>query len=666
MKIKTLLILIVSFFSSLPTFAHLVNNGANLVVNTASICSVGNFTNKNNGLIKTANANIIVSGNWTNSASNQTFDTGSSGTVTLNGTNQTISGTTTFPNLTKNVTTADTLTFSPGSSNLTTITGTTTFKGASGQYLSLRSSSTGTQWQFDPQGTRDFDFFDVQDSNNVNTTEINATAANKINSGNNTNWLFGDETYIVEFVSGGNGTLSGETTQTVVHGNDCTPVTANPDVGYTFANWTGDRSSTDNPFTVTNVRKNMTIQANFASSVFTVKFYSEGKGSVKGQRSQQVAYGGDCTEVIPVPGRNHHFKNWTGDYTGTDDPLTVTNVTSDMDITANFALDQFTVTFVEGANGSIDGDLVQVIDFGSDTSKVTAVPDATYSFVGWTGDYSDNKNPLTITDVKSDMTINSNFQTTATIARMIPGSKFNIDQSEVTGISQFTRQPRVDGLYYDPVKDPEQLIDKTPNARCLSNPTSKDPLTDLDFFWRKSLYLYDRKAFKQANNEGITCEDYLIANPIDNLLVSIYLKTSQDGEKYDQVIRPFFMTPPTITAIRNESDNSDITQATLDEIFIIKGTFFSRSYSGAPPDVWLEFKNSKNQVRRLRLTTLSPYKYTNAKGIEEKSCMNVNTGVSEIKVQMPSRWPRGWDLNADHNIVIDNSVGLATAYFSTY
>ena len=80
-----------------------------------------------------------------------------------------------------------------------------------------------------------------------------------------------------------------------------------------------------------------------------------------------------------------------------------------MNITAVFA-EIFTVTFVEGANGSITGDLVQEIVDGNDCTTVTAVPDSEdYVFDNWTGDLSSSDNPLTVTNVTGDMTITANF-----------------------------------------------------------------------------------------------------------------------------------------------------------------------------------------------------------------------------------------------------------------
>ena len=111
-------------------------------------------------------------------------------TLVLTGTNQIVSfiGTTTIANLTKSVTSSDTLIFSTSTDPLI-ITGTTTFSGTSGNLLSLRSAIEGTQWKFDPQGTRDFSYLDVQDSYNISSTAINTSEIlGFVDSGNNTGW----------------------------------------------------------------------------------------------------------------------------------------------------------------------------------------------------------------------------------------------------------------------------------------------------------------------------------------------------------------------------------------------------------------------------------------------------------------------------------------------
>ena len=105
------------------------------------------------------------------------------------GTDQTISGSTTFYAVTKNTTsTALTLTFTSGTTQ--TINNTSILQGASGANLQLRSSSSGTQWSIDMQGTQTLGYIDVQDSNNTNATNVSCTT-NCADSGNNTKWTFG-------------------------------------------------------------------------------------------------------------------------------------------------------------------------------------------------------------------------------------------------------------------------------------------------------------------------------------------------------------------------------------------------------------------------------------------------------------------------------------------
>jgi len=76
-------------------------------------------------------------------------------------------------------------------------------------------------------------------------------------------------THTVTFTAGSGGSLTGTTTQTVSHGDDCTPVTAVPDSGYQFTGWTGDYTGTNNPLTITNVTSDMNITANFAVAAIT-------------------------------------------------------------------------------------------------------------------------------------------------------------------------------------------------------------------------------------------------------------------------------------------------------------------------------------------------------------------------------------------------------------
>lgn len=86
--------------SSASIYAQFVNNGSNLVVQNGAVLTVnGDFRNLSGSVLNFGEVN--VSGNWLNNDAAGVFKLASTGTVSLNGANQTIGGSqkTTFPNL---------------------------------------------------------------------------------------------------------------------------------------------------------------------------------------------------------------------------------------------------------------------------------------------------------------------------------------------------------------------------------------------------------------------------------------------------------------------------------------------------------------------------------------------------------------------------------------
>jgi len=158
------------------------NNSSGTWKHSGTLTVNGNLT-ITAGTLDSNSQNITLTGNWSNSG---TYTSGTN-TVTLNGTSQTISGSATFSSLTKTVTSADTLTIA--ASTTQTIAGTLTLQGASGQNLSLRSGTTSTQWNINPQSTISVSYLDVKDSNDSGSTVINCWTG-CTNSTGNTNWSF--------------------------------------------------------------------------------------------------------------------------------------------------------------------------------------------------------------------------------------------------------------------------------------------------------------------------------------------------------------------------------------------------------------------------------------------------------------------------------------------
>lgn len=164
-------------------YNHLQFNGSGSWKPNGTVTVNGNLRIQN-GTFDGNSQTINVAGNWRNDA---TF-TSNLSTVILNGADQYIRGNNTFYNLTKIVTSTASLIFQEGVTQV--ISNILTLQGAANQLLNLVSTTTNVQWLLDPQGTRDLGYLYVQDSNNINSTEIVTSGLNITDGGNNTGWLF--------------------------------------------------------------------------------------------------------------------------------------------------------------------------------------------------------------------------------------------------------------------------------------------------------------------------------------------------------------------------------------------------------------------------------------------------------------------------------------------
>ena len=210
-------------------------------------------------------------------------------------------------------------------------------------------------------------------------------------------------TYTLTYTAGAGGTISGASPQTVSQGASGTAVTAVPNVGYSFVNWSD--SSVSNPRTDANVSQNVTVTANFAINTFALDYTAGLGGTIMGVLSQIVNYGASGTEVTAVADTGYHFVNWS------DNVLlcsrTDSNVTSIIDVIANFLIDTHTVSYLAGAGGTISGNASQTINYGSNATAVAAVADTGYYFDRWSDLLADN--PRTDLNITDDFSVTADF-----------------------------------------------------------------------------------------------------------------------------------------------------------------------------------------------------------------------------------------------------------------
>jgi uncharacterized repeat protein (TIGR02543 family) len=210
-------------------------------------------------------------------------------------------------------------------------------------------------------------------------------------------------------------------------------LTATPEVGYHLVSWSGAASGSTNPLSVL-MDQPKTITATFAINTYTLGITTVGNGSVLKSPDQATYDHGSVVMLSPSPGQAQHFVGWSGDASGTTDPLPVT-MDGNKNITATFAINTYTLDVVTSGNGTVAKSPNQASYDQGTVVSVTATPAEGHHFVGWSGDASGTANPLTLT-------LDGNRSITATFAI----NTYSLDVNSV-GNGTVTRNP--DRALYD-------------------------------------------------------------------------------------------------------------------------------------------------------------------------------------------------------------------------
>jgi Divergent InlB B-repeat domain/Carbohydrate binding module (family 35) len=190
-------------------------------------------------------------------------------------------------------------------------------------------------------------------------TSLTTTAT--LTGGNDTVYAnFAIKTYQLSVVPGVGGTRTAPATSpiTVNHGA-ATTISATPNSGYTFANWTviGGTATLANAnsasTTVTLTSGNATIQANFTASpvVYTLTVTNDGRGTTSPSGAVTVN-AGVATPISATPTAGNQFQNWTvtsgsATFASPTSASTTVTLTGNATIRANFtAINTGSVTAV--------------------------------------------------------------------------------------------------------------------------------------------------------------------------------------------------------------------------------------------------------------------------------------------------------------------------------
>ncbi len=197
-------------------------------------------------------------------------------------------------------------------------------------------------------------------------------------------------------------------------------VTATPNTGYAFVNWTvnGEEVSTNSSYTF-ELTANTTLIANFeVRTTYTLNVNAE-NGSVDIDPDQTTYNDGDQVILEAIPADGYEFSSWSGDASGSANPLTVT-MDSDKNITANFTPIESAFTLnVTAQNGNVDVNPEQQTYNDRDQVVLTATPEDGYEFSNWSGDAEGSNNQIIVV-MDSNKNITANFTQIANAGQICP------------------------------------------------------------------------------------------------------------------------------------------------------------------------------------------------------------------------------------------------------
>lgn len=183
---------------------------------------------------------------------------------------------------------------------------------------------------------------------------------------------------IVEFNSKGGSTVDN---QILNYGEKITKPDNPTKNGYHFKGWYVNEEFEEPSFDFdTAITSGLTLYAKWDINQYTLKYSADNNGSITGDVEQTVDYGQSGSEVKAAPNNGYHFVKWSDG--STDNPRTDTNVATDIDVTAEFAATEYSITYnLDG--GTNDENNPDKYTIESQTITLADASKTGYTFDGW-------------------------------------------------------------------------------------------------------------------------------------------------------------------------------------------------------------------------------------------------------------------------------------------
>jgi hypothetical protein len=164
--------------------------------------------------------------------------------------------------------------------------------------------------------------------------------------------------YSLTLVSQGSGTVTADNTNSPYPEGVNIKITATPNTGWYFANWSGNATGTVNPLEVP-INSNLVITGNFvAYPTYSLALTTNGMGAIALNPTGGSYYSNTVVTATATPAAGWVFANWSGAASSTSNPV-------------SFSLD---------ANGNLTGNFAELPAFAVQPVSVTNLPGSTVSF----------------------------------------------------------------------------------------------------------------------------------------------------------------------------------------------------------------------------------------------------------------------------------------------
>jgi len=155
---------------------------------------------------------------------------------------------------------------------------------------------------------------------------------------------------------------------------------------------------------------------------YTLTVSAQGSGIVTRNPTNITYPSGVTVSVLATPAAGWYFANWSGDASGSVNPLDVT-MNANLAITGNFLpYPAYTLTLVTNGQGTIALSPTGSSYLSNTVVTATATPAAGWVFTGWSGDTNSSANPL-------PLTLNTNLALTGSFAQL---PAFDVTPASVT------------------------------------------------------------------------------------------------------------------------------------------------------------------------------------------------------------------------------------------